>query len=269
MLDALDSACLSFALLIVVFTPLEKLFPARPQALLRPEWRIDLCFFLGQYLLFSAASITIILSFYRLFLADVTALLPGFITRQPMWFLLIVSVALGDFLVYWFHRACHHFPILWRFHAVHHSAERLDWLAAHREHPLDGLFTQFFQNLPALLLGARLELLAGLIVFRGAWGLFIHSNARLSIGPLRFLLGAPELHHWHHARVAPTRHNFANLAPWLDVLFGTYYRPPKEEEETYPLGLVDPWPRGYLAQLLRPFGIRWGKDLPPGYTHTA
>jgi sterol desaturase/sphingolipid hydroxylase (fatty acid hydroxylase superfamily) len=159
-------------------------------------------------------------------------------------------VVLGDVLVYWFHRACHQFDFLWRFHAVHHSAEHLDWLAAHREHPLDGITTQLCQNLPALVLGLRIEWLAALIVLRSAWGIFIHSNVRLPLGPLALVLGAPELHHFHHARVARTAHNFANLAPWLDVVFGTYHRP--EGEETYPLGLDGPWPRGYFAQLIRP-----------------
>ena len=95
-------------------------------------------------------------------------------------------------------------------------------------------------------------MIAGFAIFRGGWGVFIHSNAKFDIGPLRYLLGAPELHHWHHAKLAPTMHNFANLAPWLDVCFGTYHRP-EAPDETYPLGLVDPWPRGYLAQLLHPF----------------
>ena len=45
---------------------------------------------------------------------------------------------LGDLLIYWGHRLQHHSALLWRFHAVHHSAEHLDWLAAHREHPPAG-----------------------------------------------------------------------------------------------------------------------------------
>ena len=176
----------------------------------------------------------------------------------PLWAQVVVAVVAGDLCVYWFHRACHRYDALWRFHAVHHSVEHLDWLAAHREHPLDGLFTQLFQNLPALALGLRMEVLAPLAVFRGAWAIFIHSNVRVRIGPLALLLGEPALHHWHHARVPSMTHNFANLAPWLDVIFGTYHRP--EGEETYPLGLVEAWPEGYWAQLVRPF---FWKASPP------
>ena len=42
----------AFLFLTVVFRPLEVLFPARAaQRFFRPSWRLDLCFFLGQYLL--------------------------------------------------------------------------------------------------------------------------------------------------------------------------------------------------------------------------
>src|SRR4029079_12804131 len=76
---------------------------------------------------------------------------------------------------------------------------------------------------------------------------------RLPLGPLRVLFGAPELHHFHHARVARTSHHFANLAPWLDVAFGTYHRP--EADTAYALGLSEPWPKGYVAQLAEPMRV--------------
>ncbi|HEY0095492.1 MAG TPA: sterol desaturase family protein, partial [Archangium sp.] len=73
---------------------------------------------------------------------------------------------------------------------------------------------------------------------------------RLPLGPLRVLLGAPELHHWHHLATGRVQ-NFANLAPWTDLLFGTYHRP--EGREDWPLGLAEPFPRSYLGMLLTPF----------------
>lgn len=57
----------------------------------------------------------------------------------------------------------------------------------------------------------------------------------------------------HHAKVERTAHNFANLAPWLDVVFGTYHRPAPGEEEAYALGITEPMPRGYVGQLVHPF----------------
>jgi hypothetical protein len=42
----------SILFLLLVFMPMEKIFPAKSnQKILRPYWFTDLCFFLGQYLL--------------------------------------------------------------------------------------------------------------------------------------------------------------------------------------------------------------------------
>ncbi|MBK7827998.1 sterol desaturase family protein [Nannocystis sp.] len=249
MTAALWTAVASLTVLVLVFTPLERVFPARPgQPALRPEWTIDLAFFLGQYLVFG---VLVVAALHAVHAAILPVSLDAWSGGLPLWAQVVVALVLGDLLTYWFHRACHRYAWLWRFHAVHHSSERLDWLAAHREHPVDGVITQICINLPGMLLGLPFAAIGGLIVFRGLWAIFIHSNVRVPLGPLRVLLGASELHHWHHARTTRTRHNFANLAPYLDLLFGTYHRP--REPETYPLGLAEPWPRRYLAQLLRPF----------------
>jgi sterol desaturase/sphingolipid hydroxylase (fatty acid hydroxylase superfamily) len=131
---------------------------------------------------------------------------------------------------------------------VHHSAEHLDWLAAHREHPLDSIYTMGLINLPAMILGFPLETIAGFIVFRGIWAIHIHSNVRLPIGPLRMLIGAPELHHWHHDRDRDAG-NYANISPLMDILFGTYRCP---DHEPAHFGLNEPAPRTYLGHMLEP-----------------
>lgn len=254
-MNALLTMALSFVLFGAVYGPLERLFPARRQRVLRPELATDLCFFAGQYLLFGVV-VAACLSACSAALANWLGLLDFklWLEALPLWARAALAVITGDLLIYWFHRACHHYDFLWRFHAVHHSVEHLDWIAAHREHPLDGLATQLLVNLPGILLGVSFTTLGAIVVFRGMWAIFIHSNIELPLGPLRPLFGAPDLHRWHHARVARTEHNFANLAPYLDLLFGTYHRPARGAD--YALGLVDPWPRPWLAQLLQPFKWR-------------
>ena len=238
----LNAALASLVVLIAVFVPLERLFPARQQPIFRPAWATDAAFFFGQYLLWNVLAISLL----RLVAAHCRA---TFSIPAPKVVLLLGAVVLGDVLVYWFHRACHASNVLWRFHSVHHSSEHLDWLAAHREHPVDGLLTQLMQNLPAILLGVSMGGLAGLAVFRGMWAIFIHSNVRLPLGPFRYLLGAPELHHWHHARGHGLT-NFGNLAPWLDIVFGTHELPPDKD---YPLGISNHRPRRWLASMWTPF----------------
>jgi sterol desaturase/sphingolipid hydroxylase (fatty acid hydroxylase superfamily) len=261
-MKALAAAGLSFALLVVMFVPLERLFPARAkQRVFRPSLSVDACFFLGQYVLWNGVAFALLGFVDALLAAQVPSALRTWIAARPLWMTAPVAIIMGDLSVYFFHRASHSWDFLWRFHAVHHSTEELDWLAAHREHPVDGTLTMLFQNLPAFVLGVPVEALAAFVAFRGMWAIFIHSNVRIALGPLRWIFGAPELHHWHHARVTRTTHNFANVAPWIDVVFGTHHLP--EGEETYALGLGDPWPKGYVAQLVHPFVLGFGLGRKP------
>jgi len=243
------SVVLSFFFLILVFRPLEMVFPAKPeQRFFRPAWWLDLCFFLGQYLLWNG----LVLWVLWIFRGWLDGILPQrfrqSVASQPWWLQVLEVIVLSDFLVYWGHRLQHRVGFLWRFHAVHHSAEHLDWLAAHREHPLDTIYTVGLINLPAFLLGFPLGTLAGFIAFRGIWAIWIHSNVRLPIGPLRMLLGSPDLHHWHHDR-ARDAGNYANLSPLMDLLFGTYRCPDHEPEE---FGINEPTPRTYLGHMIQP-----------------
>lgn len=146
----------------------------------------------------------------------------------------------------------HRVEFLWKFHATHHTAEHLDWLAAHREHPLDTVYTIGLIHLPAILLGFPLETIATFILFRGVWAIYIHSNVRLPIGPFGLLIGSPELHHWHHAKDRDAG-NYANISPLMDWIFGTHVCPDHEPES---FGIKEPTPQTYLGLLLHPFKRR-------------
>lgn len=247
--SSLAAGVASLVVLALMFGPLERAFAARRQPVLRPHLALDACFFFGQYLVFTATAMAVI-AWVAVHILPSLPSLRGFTAARPLWLQALAAIMLGDLVVYWFHRACHRYDFLWRFHRVHHSSQHLDWLAAHREHPLDGICTQLCMNLPAMFLGVRMDLLAGLVLFRGVWAIFVHSNVRLPFGPLRWLLGAPELHHFHHARTTRTNHNFANLAPWIDWLFGSHHLP---KDQSYPLGTDGDPPRSYLALLIAPF----------------
>jgi sterol desaturase/sphingolipid hydroxylase (fatty acid hydroxylase superfamily) len=243
------SAGLSFLFLVLVFRPLELAFPARRgQRFFRPGWVLDLCFFLGQYLLWSGLVLLLLTCFRRWLDTNVPSQFRQDVAAQPYWLQAIEVILLSDLLIYWGHRLQHRVSFLWRFHSVHHSAEHLDWLAAHREHPLDTVYTVGLINLPAFLLGFPLETLAGFIAFRGIWAIYIHSNVRLPIGPLRALVGAPELHHWHHDRDRDAG-NYANISPLMDLLFGTYRCPDHEPER---FGINQPTPKTYVGFMVRP-----------------
>ncbi|HLG03303.1 MAG TPA: sterol desaturase family protein [Bacteroidia bacterium] len=248
LLNAFIAASISLFFLILVFLPMEKVFPARKQKLFRPSWGLDLCFFLGQYLLWSG----LVLIALNYFAGSLDGIVPqkfrAAVGAQPWWLQAVEVIFLSDLIIYWGHRLQHKVEFLWRFHKVHHSAEHLDWLAAHREHPLDSIYTIGLINLPAFILGFPLETIAGFIAFRGIWAIYIHSNVRFPLKPLRWLIGAPELHHWHHDKNRDAG-NYANISPLMDIIFGTYTCPDHEPES---FGIHETFPKNYAGQILRP-----------------
>jgi hypothetical protein len=127
------SCGLSFVFLCLVFRPLEMAFPARSgQRFFRPAWLPDLDFFAGQYLLWNGV-IFWLLGNAGVWLQSAAPLgFPASVASQAWWAQAIEVVFLSDLCVYWGHRLQHRVGWLWRFHSIHHSAEHLDWLAAHR-----------------------------------------------------------------------------------------------------------------------------------------
>ena len=246
-----ETALWTFCWLAAIFYPLSWALQRRKQRFLRAGFAADLCFFLGQRLVFSAVVVATLTWLAGHLDGHTVELRVGF-AALPLWLQAATALMAGDFIVYWGHRLQHSWEPLWRIHAVHHTTEHLDWLAAHREHPLDGLQTETLLNLPAILLGLPMDYVLGLVTFRALWAVLIHANVRLPMGPLRYLVGSPALHQWHHAK---DRHvgNYANLAPWLDVVFGTYALPEGDPAE---LGIDEEHPRDYLGLLLWPFRRR-------------
>ncbi len=166
-------------------------------------------------------------------------------------FLLMLLTA--DFLRYWLHRLCHWHPLLWRLHAVHHSPQRLYWLNVGRFHPLEKALQFLFDALPFILLGVSDAVITLYFVFYAVNGFFQHSNIRLHMGWLNYVISSAELHRWHHSRIpAESNTNFGNNVIVWDLLFGTRYFP--ESRTVGELGLVNrAYPRSFLLQCLTPF----------------
>jgi sterol desaturase/sphingolipid hydroxylase (fatty acid hydroxylase superfamily) len=249
-----SQAILYLLAISAVFIPLEYFWRAdnfssmRGFSWLRRDWLNDVCFYLGQALVFNALTLAVLGFVFRSIAP--TALAPHALSGLPLFAKAVLAVLLGDALIYWGHRAQHAIPVLWRFHRVHHTAEEVDYLAAYREHPLDNIYTRGLETLPAVLLGLDLNAIAGFVTFRGLWALFIHSNVSIRLGALEVLLGSPHLHHWHHDKLRGGFINYANLSPLMDVIFGTYYNP-SERPASY--GIPEPVRTGWFWQLVDPF----------------
>lgn len=249
MFEQVQHTLWSFGILALAFVPLELAFAPHPATTRRRGYGFDLACFAGQYLLWNAPVVAWLGVLGQLLdhlpLSGVRA---GFAT-WPIWLQFATAMLASDVAIYWGHRWQHASPFLWRFHRLHHTAEHVDWIAAHREHPLDSVYTRTIENLPLLLLGFSLTSVAAFVTFRGLWALFIHSHCTLSLGPLDTLLGSPRLHHAHHAIDGGGRVNFANLSPLMDVAFGTYHDPGRLPER---VGVDEPHARSYLGAMIEP-----------------
>jgi sterol desaturase/sphingolipid hydroxylase (fatty acid hydroxylase superfamily) len=169
---------------------------------------------------------------------------------QPLTLQALEVLVATDFLGYWIHRAFHRRP-LWRIHAVHHSSERLDWLAASRVHPLNELITRALQAAPLIVAGFDPRVVAAAIPLLTLHAIFIHADVTWDFGPLRWVISSPRFHRWHHtSEEEGLDRNFAGLFPWLDLLFGTFYMPQGQWPQRF--GVRDAVPRGLGQQLLYP-----------------
>ncbi len=249
LINTLLATGVSLLFLSAVFIPMESAFPAKSnQKVLREQWVLDLCYFAGQYLLWNGLVLNALNYVGHWFDINISFQFRTVVAHQPIWLQAVEILLISDFLIYWAHRIQHKYDFLWRFHKVHHTAETLDWLAAHREHPIDSIYTVGIINLPAIIFGFDLNTIAAIVAFRGIWAIYIHSNVRFNIGPLKMLIGSPDLHHWHHDKERD-RGNYANISPLMDIIFGTYINPATEPEH---YGIKEQFPSTYPGQLLKP-----------------
>lgn len=173
-------------------------------------------------------------------------------SSQPLPLQWIEVLIGGDLSGYWSHRLFHRQP-LWRFHAIHHSSESLDWLAAARVHPLNEAASRILQLLPFFLLGFDPRVIAAAVPLLTFYAVFLHSNVQWDFGPFRYVVASPRFHRWHHTSESEgLDRNFAGLFPWIDVLFGTFYMPPGREPQVFGSG-SDIIPSNFLGQLAYPF----------------
>ena len=144
-----------------------------------------------------------------------------------------------------------------RFHAVHHSAEYMDWMAGSRLHMFELIFTRVAVLGIIYVLGFSKQVMDIYIIIVGFQAVFNHSNVRLPAAfgraPLKYLVVTPDFHHWHHSseREALDRNYAAHFA-FIDYLFGTAVKSDRRFPEKYGV-LGDYMPKGFLKQQAFPF----------------
>jgi sterol desaturase/sphingolipid hydroxylase (fatty acid hydroxylase superfamily) len=171
---------------------------------------------------------------------------------------LALDVLLLDFLIYWWHRANHEWPVLWRFHEVHHLDRFLDSTSAVRFHFGEVLISAGARAAAVLLLGfpfVSILLFESLLLCAT---IFHHSNLRLPAAFERVLSAViitPAIH-WvhHHAVRVDTDSNYGTLFSFWDRVFRTRSR--TRRTAAMAIGVEGEGERALPVLVLRPFRRR-------------
>jgi len=173
--------------------------------------------------------------------------------QYPVWIQMLIMLFTADFFRYWLHRAAHTWIPLWRFHAVHHSVQKLYWINVGRFHPVDKSLQFLCDALPFILLGVSKEVLTLYFVVYSIKGFFQHSNVDVKLGWFNYIISGPELHRWHHSKkIRESNTNYGNNIIVWDILFGTFFFP--KDKEVSELGLLNRnYPMSFFKQMVAPF----------------
>ena len=176
----------------------------------------------------------------------------GPLSHLPLWAQALLFLVLSDFTQYWLHRMFHGGEF-WKYHAIHHSSEELDWISAARFHPVNLLLGTIGVDVILLMAGISPNVMLWVGPFNTFHSAFVHANLNWTLGPFKYVLATPVFHRWHHTVLEEGGNtNFAGTFPIWDILFGTFRMPKGELPVTY--GADDPvMPHGFPEQMAYPF----------------
>lgn len=176
----------------------------------------------------------------------------GWLSTLPLWLQAAMMFIISDFLLYWLHRWFHG-KQMWKFHAIHHSPEQVDWLSTYRFHPINSWLAFTLVDSLMLLSGFSPAALGVLATFNVLYSPMVHANLNWTFGPFKYLFASPVFHRWHHTSQAEGMDkNFAPTFPIFDVMFGTFYMPEGRLPEQYGISGTH-IPDGFVPQTIWPF----------------
>ena len=110
--------------------------------------------------------------------------------QLPLWFQAVLFLVLSDFMLYWLHRMFHRGDF-WKYHAVHHSSEELDWISAARFHPVNLFLGTILVDVFLLIAGISPNVMLWVAPFNMFHSAFVHANLNWTLGPFKYVLATP------------------------------------------------------------------------------
>lgn len=111
-------------------------------------------------------------------------------SHWPLVLQVVIGLVVIEFGLYWAYRLARHWPLLWRFHAVHHSVKRLWFFNTGRFHLLYSLAL----GVPMLwLVGAPGLLIIWVSAITAFIGILTDVNMDVRCGPLNYLFNTSQL----------------------------------------------------------------------------
>ena len=166
----------------------------------------------------------------------------------------VLWLLIGDLVMYWLHRAQHHYRFLWAFHSTHHAEERLTFASYLRFHPVEVLLGECLAFVVLRILGFNLNSWFLAYLLTNFLGEIQHTRIPWKLGPLYKVIVTPTFHSYHHSREKAVHdRNFGGLFSFWDYLFGTAVPdtavPPKQ------FGLAEVQATSLLSTLVTPFRL--------------
>jgi sterol desaturase/sphingolipid hydroxylase (fatty acid hydroxylase superfamily) len=159
----------------------------------------------------------------------------GLLYFLPQWGQLTAGFILTDLFMYWWHRANHVVPFLWRFHRFHHEDKKLNTSSAVRFHFVELLLSYFFKIPFFVCLGISNETIILYSFIFLPVIILHHSNIRIgdiTDGIVRLFVVSPKMHRIHHSELKKeTDSNYGSVLPYWDRLFKSYIKKPEKPVE--------------------------------------
>ncbi len=246
-----------FIILGFIFAPLERLIPFSRKWLGDEDTPTDIMLFFGGKFWGDYINKPIRIATVAVVVQELNPIIGQGIWPTALHPVIQVFLLLSvkDFFRYWYHRWMHENEFMWRWHAVHHSSERLYWFNGTRSHPIEGLVSSLLWGIPLAFVQAPVEIVFVTGLMGRTIGRFQHTNMDLILGPFDYIFSSPKNHRYHHSKnIEEGNSNYGGDVIFWDILFGTFYLPKgKTPSDDIGIGGMPNYPKTFIGLMLAPF----------------